>query len=69
MTDTEIIDWMEAHADTVHLEHVPAHDVVNALTKKKVHIEAYWRRVFGRKDSSNMFPTLRAAVEALAKEK
>ena len=65
MTDTEILDWLEKHHE-VKLEYVPAHEFVNPLTKKSCVIRAHWRRVFGRKDESNMFPTLRKAVEAQA---
>lgn len=59
MNDTEILDWIEKNPEVIHYH-------VNYLYKPS---RKYWYRLFGPKDETNRFETLREAVIAQQKDK
>ncbi len=60
MTDTQILDWLENNPNTIRYHPENPDWYCGPKPKDK----GFWRRLFGRKDSSNRFNTLREAVEA-----
>ena len=60
MTDTERIDWLEK--TKMNVNHVPVKNVFMGWRDR--YPNGYWRVVFGRKDDSNRFQTLRELIDA-----
>jgi hypothetical protein len=54
VTDNQRLDWLESHVNT-KFEYCPP------IPLRKT---PYWRKVFGMKDATNRFDTLRDAIDA-----
>ncbi len=58
-TDTEILNWLENNAGKITFHEIDAIPLGKSNGKN-----GYWRKIFGRKDETNRFHSLREAVAA-----